>query len=91
MTTHSVSSRQVLSRQVSLRQVSSLEISPRENVFGTPKPAISLRDRLIEMFAEWRRRMGSRRELAALTYLDIKDIGYPPHAEAEKAKPFWRA
>jgi len=41
--------------------------------------------------SEWRRRLGSRRELAALTQLDVKDIGYPAGLEAEKRKPFWRS
>jgi uncharacterized protein YjiS (DUF1127 family) len=40
---------------------------------------------------EWRRRMNWRRELAALSALDLKDMGHPPQAEAEKAKPFWQA
>ncbi|HXW25164.1 MAG TPA: DUF1127 domain-containing protein [Xanthobacteraceae bacterium] len=40
---------------------------------------------------EWRRRMRSRRELADLPHFDLKDIGYPAEAAAEKSKPFWRA
>jgi hypothetical protein len=28
--------------------------------------------------------MSSRRELAALSAFDVKDIGYPPRAETEK-------
>lgn len=66
-------------------------VSSRENVFAKPRLAISLRGRLIEMLSEWRRRIKSRRELATLSYSDLKDIGYPAYAEAEKAKPFWRA
>jgi uncharacterized protein YjiS (DUF1127 family) len=76
MTTHSVSSR---------------EGSLCENVFAKPKLAVSLRQRLIETLGEWRRRIESRRELAVLSDLDLKDIGYPAQAAAEKAKPFWRA
>jgi uncharacterized protein YjiS (DUF1127 family) len=43
-----------------------------------------------EIFLEWRRRARSRRELASLSYPDIKDIGYPADIAAEKNKPFWR-
>jgi uncharacterized protein YjiS (DUF1127 family) len=45
----------------------------------------------VDTILEWRWRMNSRRELAALSALDLKDIGHPPQAEAEKAKPFWQA
>jgi uncharacterized protein YjiS (DUF1127 family) len=47
--------------------------------------------RLAETVIEWRRRARSRRELAGLTALDLKDIGYPDRAAAELAKPFWRS
>jgi uncharacterized protein YjiS (DUF1127 family) len=47
--------------------------------------------RMFDTLIEWRRRMNWRRELAALSALDLKDMGHPPHAEAEKAKPFWQA
>jgi uncharacterized protein YjiS (DUF1127 family) len=47
--------------------------------------------RMFDTFLEWRRRMNWRRELAALSALDLKDMGHPPQAEAEKAKPFWQA
>lgn len=40
--------------------------------------------------AEWRRRARSRRELALLSDVELRDMGYPAHFEAEKAKPFWR-
>jgi len=40
---------------------------------------------------ELRRRFASRRELAALTKLDAKDLGYPAALEAEKCQPFWRS
>lgn len=33
----------------------------------------------------------ARRELATLSGLELRDIGYPPELDAEKAKPFWRA
>ena len=32
-----------------------------------------------------------RRELAYLSDIELRDIGYPDRVEAEKAKPFWRA
>ncbi len=66
-------------------------VSSSENAFVEPHHAGSLRNRLIETLWEWRRRMKSRHELAMLTDLELKDIGYPARAEAEKAKPFWRA
>jgi uncharacterized protein YjiS (DUF1127 family) len=76
MTTHSVSSRG--------------SGSSRDSVFGRPKLA-ALCERFTETLSEWRRRSISRRELAALSDLELKDIGYPATTEAEKAKPFWRA
>ena len=42
------------------------------------------------IFLEWQRRKQSRRELARLSYLDIKDIGFPADIAAEKNKPFWK-
>jgi uncharacterized protein YjiS (DUF1127 family) len=48
------------------------------------------RKRFIEIILEWRRRMRSRSELAALSDLDLKDIGYPAAVAAEVNKPFWR-
>jgi uncharacterized protein YjiS (DUF1127 family) len=47
------------------------------------------RRRLVETIREWRRRIASRRELAALTALDVRDLGYPAGREAEISKPFW--
>ena len=44
---------------------------------------------IFEIILELQRRARSRRELARLSYLDIKDIGYPAAIEAEKSKPFW--
>lgn len=70
--------------------VSAQEISPRENVLSKPQSAGRLHLRLIAMLVEWRRRIRSRRELACLSDLELKDIGYPAQVEAEKAKPFWR-
>ncbi len=47
--------------------------------------------RLAETLRDWRRRITSRRELAALSQRDLQDLGYPPGVEAEKHKPFWRS
>jgi uncharacterized protein YjiS (DUF1127 family) len=44
-----------------------------------------------ETLREWRRRIRSRRELAAMSQLDLKDLGYPADVEAEMHKPFWRS
>lgn len=65
--------------------------SPRENVFVAPQDGGSLHSRIVATLREWRRRVSSRHELAALTNLELKDIGYPARVEAEKSKPFWRA
>jgi uncharacterized protein YjiS (DUF1127 family) len=46
---------------------------------------------LAETTREWLRRIASRRELAALTALEVKDLGYPAGLEAEKCKPFWES
>jgi uncharacterized protein YjiS (DUF1127 family) len=45
----------------------------------------------IDTFAIWIRRARSRRELAGLSNLEMRDIGDPAEAEAEKVKPFWQA
>jgi uncharacterized protein YjiS (DUF1127 family) len=66
-------------------------LSSPENVFAKARFRRLRLDRWVATILEWRRRMKSRRELATLSGLDLKDIGYPAHAEAEKAKPFWRA
>jgi uncharacterized protein YjiS (DUF1127 family) len=72
------------------QSVSSHDVLPRKNVFAGPQAAASPRRGFIEMLAEWRRRTSSRRELALLSELDLKDLGHPARVEAEKAKPFWR-
>jgi len=64
-------------------------VSSRENAFVTA-PFSSPR-RFIDMVRLWRDRIRARRELAALSALDLKDIGFPSGVEAEKHKPFWRA
>lgn len=63
----------------------------RENVLIEPRQVGSLGRRLIETLREWRRRMQSRHELAMLSELERKDLGYPDRIQAEIAKPFWRA
>ena len=86
MSTQTVSSRQLLPRQVS-----SYDDPPYDNVFGHSRPGRLSRPRILEIILEWRRRMRSRRELAALSSLELKDIGYPARAALEISKPFWRA
>jgi uncharacterized protein YjiS (DUF1127 family) len=66
-------------------------VSLSENAFAKPQRDRWRGQHISGTLREWRRRMSSRRELAALSAFDLKDIGYPPRAEAEKAKPFWRA
>jgi uncharacterized protein YjiS (DUF1127 family) len=55
-----------------------------------PTPKSRLRQ-LPEMLRDWRGRIRSRRELAAMSQLDLKDLGYPAGVDAEKHKPFWRS
>ncbi len=76
---------------VTTQSVSSQSVSLRENVLVEPRQVGSLRHRIIETLLEWRRRMRSRQELALLSQLELKDIGYPARVDVEKAKPFWRA
>jgi uncharacterized protein YjiS (DUF1127 family) len=66
-------------------------VSSRDSVYFRPRRELSLRRRFIETILEWNRRISSRRELAYLTELELRDIGYPDRVEAEKVKPFWRA
>jgi uncharacterized protein YjiS (DUF1127 family) len=76
---------------MTVHSVSAREASSRENVLIRPRRLTLPLGRLIAMLAQWRRRIDARRELAALSTFDLKDIGYPVQIEAEKAKPFWRA
>jgi uncharacterized protein YjiS (DUF1127 family) len=76
---------------MSARSFSSHDVSPHENVFTGSRLGHLLRPWIVETVMEWRRRMRSRRELATLSEVELRDIGYPARAEAEKAKPFWRA
>jgi len=57
---------------------------------AAPGGALSLK-RAIETLRLWRARIRARRELAMLSALELRDIGYPAAIEAEKNKPFWRA
>ena len=76
---------------VTTQSLPSQSVSLRENIFLEPRRIGSLRRLAIETLLEWRRRTRSRKELALLSELELKDIGYPARAAAEKAKPFWRA
>jgi len=71
--------------------MSAHSVSSWENVVGRREIAPPLSKRLLQTLGEWRRRLRSRRELANLSDLELKDIGFPAAAEAEKRKPFWRA
>ena len=62
----------------------------RKNAFLRVETRQPLWNGLLEVILGWQRRAQSRRELARLSYLDIKDIGYPADTAAEKNKPFWR-
>jgi uncharacterized protein YjiS (DUF1127 family) len=66
-------------------------VSSHDNVFFRQRYGFSLRRRFIEMIFEWQRRIKSRHELACLSELELRDIGYPDRVDAEKSKPFWRA
>jgi uncharacterized protein YjiS (DUF1127 family) len=66
-------------------------LSSSESIPFTSKRDRWALGRLFDILLEWRRRMNWRRELAALSALDLKDMGHPPQAEAEKVKPFWQA
>ena len=48
------------------------------------------RQGLGDMILEWRRRIRSRRELAALTQRELGDLGFPAGVADEIHKPFWR-
>jgi uncharacterized protein YjiS (DUF1127 family) len=65
-------------------------VSSSERTFAKAQRGRARLQHIVEIVLEWRRRATSRSELAALSALEIKDIGYPARAEAEKAKPFWR-
>jgi uncharacterized protein YjiS (DUF1127 family) len=69
--------------------MSTHSISPGK-ILTVPITTIGLPRRwLVETIREWRRRIASRREFAALTALDVRDLGYPAGLEAEISKRFW--
>jgi uncharacterized protein YjiS (DUF1127 family) len=70
--------------------MSTHSVSSGTHVFLPTQTSNSRRKRLAETLREWRGRIRSRRELAAMSQLDLKDLGFPPDVEAEKYKPFWR-
>lgn len=76
---------------MSTQSVTSRSAVLRENVLIEPRHVGSLGRRLFDTLREWRRRVRSRHELAMLSELDRKDLGYPDGIQAEIAKPFWRA
>jgi uncharacterized protein YjiS (DUF1127 family) len=82
-----------LSISMLLREISMTtdSVSSREQIFAPARFYLTLPRRAIETLAVWIRRARSRRELAGLSSLEMRDIGYPAAAEAEKVKPFWQA
>ena len=70
--------------------MSTQSVLSRDNVFRQVQTRQPFWSGFVEVMVEWRRRVRSRRELARLSHLDIKDIGYPASIAAEKNKPFWR-
>jgi uncharacterized protein YjiS (DUF1127 family) len=63
----------------------------RHDIPMTVRSGPSLTRWLMDTVREWRRRAQSRRELAGLSYAELKDIPNGLAAEAEKDKPFWQA
>jgi uncharacterized protein YjiS (DUF1127 family) len=57
--------------------------------FRFPSLLPSLR-RMRTLAVTWRQRSRERRELANLSAFDLKDLGYPARAAAEKYKSFWQ-
>lgn len=75
---------------MSTQSITSRSAVLRENVLIEPPRVGSLARRLVDTLREWQRRSESRHELALLSELDRKDLGYPDCIQAELAKPFWR-
>lgn len=65
-------------------------VSSSHQVFAQERFSPLLQKRVIGAVTVWLYRVRSRRELAALSSLELRDIGYPAGVEAEKSKPFWR-
>jgi uncharacterized protein YjiS (DUF1127 family) len=78
----------MLSREITMTtDLASVSVNPFVTMVTAPPP----RKRLGDTILQWHRRIRARRELATLSVLELRDIGYPPELDAEKAKPFWRA
>ena len=71
--------------------MTTLQASPRENVLSPAQRISVLCVRIVDVGRFWVFRIRSRRELAALSDLELKDLGYPAAAAEEQCKPFWRA
>jgi uncharacterized protein YjiS (DUF1127 family) len=71
--------------------MTTLRLSPRENVLTAAQRISALRIRIVDVGRVWLSRIRSRRELAALSASELKDLGYPAAAADEQCKPFWRA
>jgi uncharacterized protein YjiS (DUF1127 family) len=70
--------------------MSTPSVSSGSHAFLPAQISKSRRKPLTETLRDWRGRIRSRRELASLSQLDLKDLGYPAGVEAETHKPFWR-
>lgn len=70
--------------------MSTQSISSGANTLGLSETNPSLRGWLIGTVREWRRRFTSRRELAAMSYCELKDLGFPAAAAAGIEKRFWQ-
>jgi uncharacterized protein YjiS (DUF1127 family) len=63
----------------------------RHDVLAMANAIPSVRKKLVETIREWGRRMGSRRDLMALSQRDLWDMRLTrADAEREANKPFWR-
>jgi uncharacterized protein YjiS (DUF1127 family) len=71
--------------------MSTQSVLSRDNAFLQAPKRQPFWSGFIEITLEWRRRARSRRELARLSHLDVKDISYPANIATEKNKPFWRS
>lgn len=71
--------------------MSTHSVSSGTHIFLPAQIGQSRRKQWAETLREWRRRARSRRELAALSERDLRDLGHPAGVEAEKHKPFWRS